>query len=214
MHYPKLGIASEGLPFIILSGVSALVFSGLGWSVLAIFALILCWYSAFFFRDPERITPQGLGLAVSPADGKIIRIEKRSDPISNENMTCVSIFMSLFNVHVNRSPITSTVKDIRYINGKFFNASFDKASKDNERCIYSLMDDSGASYTMVQIAGLIARRIVCNVKKGDKLQIGQRYGMIRFGSCLELYFPDTYSIKAHVGDRVTAGESIIASKYK
>ena len=214
MHHPKIGICREGWPCIGLTGVSALVFGMLGWSLLAVLCLALFGFSMYFFRDPERIVPQRPGCAVSPADGKVVRIEERVDPMTGRTSHCVSIFMSLFNVHVNRSPVRGTVENIRYWPGKFFNASLDKASEHNERCVYTLRDDEGNTWTMVQIAGLIARRIVSRCEEGDILGRGQRYGLIRFGSCVEVYLPQKYHPTVERGDRVVAGQDVIARKQE
>jgi phosphatidylserine decarboxylase len=186
----------------------------LGWSLLAVLCLALFGFSMYFFRDPERIVPQRPGCAVSPADGKVVRIEERVDPMTGRTSHCVSIFMSLFNVHVNRSPVRGTVENIRYWPGKFFNASLDKASEHNERCGYTLRDDEGNTWTMVQIAGLIARRIVSRCEEGDILGRGQRYGLIRFGSCVEVYLPQKYHPTVERGDRVVAGQDVIARKQE
>ena len=129
---------------------------------------------------------------------------------SGEARQCVSIFMNLFNVHVNRAPVACTVQGILYLPGKFLNASFDKASTDNERCAYSLRDANGDLWSMVQIAGLVARRIVCRVEEGDTLDRGERYGMIRFGSRVDLYLPEGYVAAARVGETVLAGQSVLA----
>lgn len=210
MRSPQIGISPEGWPCIALAGFSAFVFSVLDWSALALFFLAITWFSTFFFRDPERVTPQKSGEAVSPADGKIVRIKERIDPMTGESRICISIFMSLFDVHVNRSPVSCKVENIRYWPGKFFNASLDKASSDNERCGYLIRDSEQNTWTMVQIAGLIARRIVCRIEEGDILGRGQRYGLIRFGSCVELYLPQGYSPIVRIGDRVVAGQDVIA----
>ena len=145
MRPAHCGITPEGWPCIGLTGLSALVFALLDWWFLALVLLALCWFSLHFFRDPERVVPQGEGLAVSPADGKIIRVEDRADPFSDETRCCVSIFMNVFSVHVNRAPVDCVVEDIRYWPGKFLNAAFDKASTDNERCAYRLRGDDGRS---------------------------------------------------------------------
>ena len=158
--------------------------------------------------------PTASNLAVSPADGRIVRVEPRMDPITGETRTCVSIFMNVLNVHVNRAPVQGTIKAIHYTPGKYFNAVLDKASDENERCAYLLTEDTGRTWTMVQIAGLIARRIVCRVKEGDELQRGSRFGMIRFGSRVDLYLPPDYSATVTPGDIVFAGESILAKKFK
>lgn len=213
MRNANLGIAPEGFPFIGLSGFTSLVAAILGWWPVALFFWLLCVFSVYFFRDPERVVPVGDGIATSPADGKIIRIEERPDPFSGEQRQCISIFMNVFNVHVNRAPIASTVMDIDYFEGKFFNASLDKASSDNERCAWKLQDSTrGNMWTMVQIAGLVARRIVCRAEPGDRLRRGQRMGIIRFGSRVDLYLPDTYAPAVKLGDKVIAGQSVIAKR--
>jgi phosphatidylserine decarboxylase len=212
MRTPSVGIAPEGWPFIGLCAVSSEVFALIGcWCCACVF-LVLTWFSVYFFRDPERVTPGAPGLAVSPADGRIIAIGPRKDPLSGEERMCISIFMNVFSVHVNRSPVEAVVEDIRYYPGKFFNASLDKASADNERCAYLLRDAEGGSWTMIQIAGLIARRIVCRADEGDRLARGQRYGLIRFGSRVDLFIPGAYAPACAVGDQVFAAQSIVARK--
>ena len=213
MRPAHCGITPEGWPCNGLTGLSALVFALLDWWFLALVLLALCWFSLHFFRDPERVVPQGEGLAVSPADGKIIRVEDRADPFSDETRCCVSIFMNVFSVHVNRAPVDCVVEDIRYWPGKFLNAAFDKASTDNERCAYRLRGDDGQVWSMVQIAGLVARRIVCRTEPGDPLARGQRYGMIRFGSRVDLYLPRGYVAAVRIGEQVFAGQSVIARAH-
>ncbi|MBE6441832.1 MAG: phosphatidylserine decarboxylase family protein [Desulfovibrio desulfuricans] len=204
------GITPEGWPCIGLTAFSALVFAALGWWLPALVFLALCWFSMHFFRDPERVTPQAPGLAVSPADGKVVRIEERPDPFTDEPRLCVSIFMNVFSVHVNRAPVACTVESVRYFPGKFLNAALDKASTDNERCAYLLRDGEGRTWSMVQIAGLVARRIVCRTDEGDSLARGQRYGMIRFGSRVDLYLPQGYVTATRIGEQVFAGQSVVA----
>lgn len=213
MRPAHCGITPEGWPCIGLTGLSALVFALLDWWFPALVLLALCWFSLHFFRDPERVVPQGEGLAVSPADGRIIRVEDRADPFSDETRCCVSIFMNVFSVHVNRAPVDCVVEDIRYWPGKFLNAAFDKASTDNERCAYRLRGDDGQVWSMVQIAGLVARRIVCRTEPGDPLARGQRYGMIRFGSRVDLYLPRGYVAAVRIGEQVFAGQSVIARAH-
>ena len=208
MRPAHCGITPEGWPCIGLTGLSALVFALLDWWFLALVLLALCWFSLHFFRDPERVVPQGEGLAVSPADGKIIRVEDRADPFSDETRCCVSIFMNVFS-----APVDCVVEDIRYWPGKFLNAAFDKASTDNERCAYRLRGDDGQVWSMVQIAGLVARRIVCRTEPGDPLARGQRYGMIRFGSRVDLYLPRGYVAAVRIGEQVFAGQSVIARAH-
>ncbi len=210
MRPASIGITPEGYPVIGLCALAALIFAIVNCWPMALVFLILTWFSCHFFRDPERVIPRDNNIAVSPADGRIIRIDTRPDPISGANRTCICIFMNVFSVHVNRSPVEATVQDIRYFAGKYFNAAWDKAATDNERCAYALKDTQGNIWTMVQIAGLIARRIVCRVDVGDALQRGERYGMIRFGSRIDLYIPDGYTPCIDIGEQVYAGQSILA----
>ncbi len=212
MRQPSIGIAPEGFPFIFLSAFSALVFAVIGCWFMATLFLLVTWFSGHFFRDPERVTPTAPGLVTSPADGRVIKIETRPDPFSGEPRSCCSIFMNVCNVHVNRSPVWGTVKAIAYYPGAFVNAARDKASTDNERCAYLLESAEGGSMSMVQIAGLIARRIVCRVEEGDGLKRGERFGLIRFGSRVDLYLGEDYEWKVRVGEKVVAGESVLASR--
>ena len=208
------GIAKEGCPAIGLTALASLVFALLGCGFLALLFLALCTFSLYFFRDPERVAPRDRSLATSPADGRILHVHTRRDPMTGEESTCISIFMNLFNVHVNRVPIDCEVVDICYWPGKFFNASLDKASTDNERCAYRLRDSNAEQWTIVQIAGLIARRIVCRVQVGDCLEKGDRFGMIRFGSRVDLYLPASHKPAVVVGDKVVAGQTVIAIPVK
>ena len=212
MRTPSVGIAPEGWPCIGLCAFSSCIFAWVGcWPAACVF-LVLTWFSVYFFRDPERVTPSAPSLAVSPADGKVIVIGPRKDPLSGEERICISIFMDLFSVHVNRSPVEAVVEAIRYHPGKFFNASFDKASTDNERCAYLLRDADGGSWIVIQIAGLVARRIVCRVDEGDRLTRGRRFGLIRFGSRVDLFLPAGYAPACVVGEQVFAAQSIVARK--
>lgn len=211
MRQPSIGIAPEGYPFILLCAFSALIFALVGSWPLAVFMLAATWFSGHFFRDPERVIPTAPNLAVSPADGLVIKIQPMPDPFSGDIRPCISIFMNVLNVHVNRSPVAGTVTRITYHRGSFVNASWDKASTENERCAYDLASDKGR-FSIVQIAGLIARRIVCRVEEGDSLKRGERFGLIRFGSRVDLYIPEDYVWKVRVGDRVVAGESVLAQR--
>jgi phosphatidylserine decarboxylase len=212
MRTPSVGITPEGWPFIGLCAFSSCVFALIGCGLLAGIFLVLTWFSAHFFRDPERVTPSAPGLAVSPADGKVIAIGPRTDPFTGEERICIAIFMNVFSVHVNRAPVEAEVEAIQYYPGKFLNASFDKASADNERCAYLLRDADNGTWTMIQIAGLVARRIVCRTNEGDRLARGQRYGLIRFGSRVDLFIPAEYTPSCAVGDQVFAAQSIVACK--
>ena len=212
MRKPSIGITAEGFPSIFLCTLSAFIFVFIGCWPMSIVFLLLTFFACNFFRDPERVVPSGPGLAVSPADGKIIRISNMPDPINGEVRQCISVFMNVFNVHVNRMPVTGKISGIVYKPGHFLNASLNKASESNERCCYNIIDASGDSWQMVQIAGLIARRIVCRVDEGDELKRGERYGMIKFGSRVDVYLPPNYNAAVMVGDKVLAGQSVLARK--
>jgi phosphatidylserine decarboxylase len=212
MRKPSIGIAPEGLPIIFFLALAALTFAAFGCWPIAVILLLATWAGGHFFRDPERVVPAEPDIAVSPADGKVLKVEPAPEPLSGESRTRVSIFMCLCNVHVNRAPRAGAIERIQYYAGKFFKASFDKASTDNERCVYLLRDGDGNAWTIVQIAGLIARRIVCRAETGDTLAAGERFGLIRFGSRVDLYLPDAYSPQVAAGDKVRAGETIIARK--
>lgn len=214
MKNERIGIAKEGYPIIGLCVVSTLVFGLINFKVIALLFLIACWFSCFFFRDPERVIPTKESVAVSPADGKIIKIIPANDPYTGEEVTLVSVFMNVFSVHVNRAPVPCVIDAITYYEGSFLNAAWDKASSDNERCMYSLSAHDGSHWTMVQISGLIARRIVSRVSVGDTLQKGERYGLIRFGSRVDMYIPKKYTPSVNIGDIVFAGQSIIAEKHE
>lgn len=212
MRPPSCGIAPEGWPVIGLCALTALIFALVGCWPVAVLFVLLVWFSCHFFRDPERVIPREDDVAVSPADGRVIRVDRRADPVTGESRLCVCVFMNVFNVHVNRAPVTGTVERVRYWPGQFFNAAWDKAATDNERCACLLRDAEGRAWTMVQIAGLLARRIVCRAEEGDELARGERYGMIRFGSRVDLYLPEDYIALVAVGERVVAGQSVVARK--
>jgi phosphatidylserine decarboxylase len=164
-----------------------------------------------FFRDPPREIPQGEGIVLCPADGRVLLVGKAPDPYRNgaESLK-ISVFMNVFNVHSNRSPVDAVVTEVVYSRGLFVNASFDKASSDNERNALVLRMDDGTELSCVQIAGLIARRILCYVKAGDRLSRGQRYGFIRFGSRVDVYLPPDSRPRVAIGDKVKATSTIIA----
>jgi len=214
MRKPSIGITPEGAPCIGLFALAALVFALLDSGFFALVFLVLTAFSCNFFRDPERVVPQNSGVAVSPADGKVIKVTAMNDPFTGKPRLCVCVFMNVFNVHVNRSPVAGKVTDIAYHAGKFFNASLDKASYDNERCAYQIEDENGKAWSMVQIAGLVARRIVCRVDIGDSLDRGERFGLIKFGSRVDLYLPDGYEPQVRVGQTVLAGQTILAAVSK
>lgn len=212
MKNESISIAKEGYPIIGLFAASALVFACFKCPFGAILFLVFLWFSVFFFRDPERVVPSAKNIAVSPADGRIVRIQKREDPVSGEEKTCISVFMNVFSVHVNRSPVAGKIQKIVYHEGKFLNASFDKASTHNERCDYQMIDEDGLSWEFVQISGLVARRIVCRADEGDELKRGERFGMIRFGSRVDVYIPEQYESAVKIGEQVFAGQSVLAKK--
>jgi len=181
-------VASEGYPFIAVFAFITLVFALLGWSLLTLVLLGLTLFTAYFFRNPERCVPQEAGAVVAPADGKIIFVgEVMEERYFQARVVKVSIFMSVFNVHVNRVPCSGKVVEMFYNKGEFFNAALDKASLQNEQAGMLLETDSGQRLLVVQIAGLIARRIVTYPVLGDLLERGQRYGLIRFGSRVDVY---------------------------
>ncbi len=203
-------VASEGWPFIIpLTIVTALLFS-LGWKNTAVASLLLTLFVLYFFRDPERTVPQDAGAVVSPADGRVIVVKDIFEPTYlKQEVKQVSIFLSVFNVHVNRSPISGTVETVKYNPGKFHVASVDKASLDNEQTAMVISD--GKHRVLVkQIAGLIARRILCYAVPGDAIRRGERYGLIRFGSRVDIFLPRDADLKVKVGDRLTGARDIIA----
>jgi len=205
-------IAKEGYPFIALFGFITLVFALLGWPCLTIQLLALTLFSVYFFRNPERVIPAGENLVVAPADGKVIFVgEVDEERYFKQRVTKVSIFMSVFNVHVNRVPCDGKVIDMYYNKGAFVNASYDKASKSNEQAGILLETPAGSKILFVQIAGLIARRIVTYPIIGDVLQRGARYGLIRFGSRVDIYFPTNADVTITLGEKTVAGETILGT---
>ncbi|MGP1678975.1 MAG: phosphatidylserine decarboxylase [Burkholderiales bacterium] len=209
MNYPHPLIAREGWPFLALAVAAAALASwySLVWSMpfWGVAAFVLQ-----FFRDPAREVPGDAKTVVSPADGRIVAVEKAHDPYLDRETVKVSVFMNVFNVHSNRAPVDGEVKQIWYKGGSFVNAALDKASTENERNALWIRADAGADVTCVQVAGLIARRILCYVKAGDRLARGQRYGFIRFGSRVDLYLPPNARIKAALGDKVYAASTVLA----
>jgi phosphatidylserine decarboxylase len=212
MYNPICGLARDGLPIIGLFALATLVAALLRWPVPAAILLVLTAFSLNFFRDPDRAAPVEPGLAVAPADGVVCKMGTEPEPLSGEPRQVVCIFMNVFNVHVNRAPVAGTVSAVRYIPGKFFNASLDKASLDNERNILGIRDDEGGQWSVVQIAGLVARRIVCKAAAGSRLDRGERYGMIKFGSRLDVYLPRGYHPTVTMGEKTMAGVTVLARK--
>lgn len=212
MLKPSVGVALEGLPYIVIAAFTTLIFAIIGCWPMAVLGLIATAFIGHFFRDPERVGPEDAEAVAAPADGKVIKVDRAVDPMTGETRQHIAIFMNVFNVHVNRMPVSGKVEAIRYIPGKFFNASFDKASEDNERNLVVITGKGNQRFTMVQIAGLIARRIVCWAEPGDKLKRGERYGLIKFGSRVDLYIPDGYVPTVSVGQKTVAGETVLAEK--
>ncbi len=209
MKRPHAQLCPEGYKYIGLFAFAAFLAALLDHSVLALLGLVLTALAVNFFRDPERVPPHDPALAVAPADGKVVRVGEALDPLTRETRTVVCIFMNVFDVHVNRAPLSGTVTRIEYVPGKFFNASLDKASEDNERCLYRV-EDGERSFTVVQIAGLLARRIVPWAESGDALTRGQRFGMIKFGSRVDVFLPHDYEPCVAVGERTLAGQTALA----
>jgi phosphatidylserine decarboxylase len=207
-------IHREGYRFIAIFAAVTLVFFWLDWPVLAWIGVVATAWCAYFFRDPERVTPLRAGIIISPADGRVSAIEKVIPPpeldLEREMHTRVSVFMNVFDVHVNRSPLDARIAKIKYIPGAFLNAELDKASEDNERQALTLELSDGRKIGVVQIAGLIARRIVKFVSEGESLVAGQRFGLIRFGSRVDVYLPSGISPLVCIGQRAVAGETVLA----
>ena len=211
--FPK--IHTEGYKFIVIAVFITIIFLIIN-NFLGLIGILLTVWVYYFFRDPERYPINDDAFLVSPADGLITDISERTGPLElqleNTTYTKVSIFMNVFNCHVNRTPLSGIVEEINYKPGKFLNASLDKASEENERNYYKIKSSkSGEEIIIVQIAGLIARRIVCEVEQGQNLKQGDRIGMIRFGSRVDIYFKNK-KVLAKIGQNVVAGESLIASE--
>ena len=209
-RYPHPIIAREGWPYLVAALAVALVLSLFRWWLPAALAWVVFLFVLQFFRDPPRDVPAQANAVLSPADGRIVRIGKARDPYLDRDALMISVFMNIFNVHSNRSPVDATVAEVWYHAGGFVNAALEKASSENERNALKLVMGDGTSVTCVQIAGLIARRILCYVKRGDTLARGQRYGFIRFGSRVDLYLPPDAIPRASVGDKVYATQSVVA----
>jgi len=208
---PHPPIAREGWPF--LAGTCALALAvalALGWAWSLPFWLVALFVLQFF-RDPTRAATTGEGAVLAPADGRVVKVERAHDPYAGREALLVSVFMNVFNVHSNRSPVAGAVEKARYFPGKFLNADLDKASLENERNALVLRAPAGALVTTVQVAGLVARRILCYVKEGERLAPGQRFGFIRFGSRVDVYLPLDAVPRVAVGDKVTAAITIVAT---
>ncbi len=208
--YPHPILAREGWPFIAISVLVALALSIAGWWLAALPVWLIAVFIIQFFRDPPRAVPAQPNAILSPADGRVVLVEKARDPYLDRDALKISVFMNVFNVHSNRSPVDGTVRNKWYHAGSFLNAAMDKASLENERNALHITTASGVDVTCVQVAGLIARRILCYVGPGDKLARGQRYGFIRFGSRVDIYLPPTARPRIAVGGMAKATSTIIA----
>lgn len=209
MTYPHPILAREGWPFIassVLLSVIVWALAGFWWS-LPIWLLTI--FVVQFFRDPARPIPRDPLAVLSPADGRIVAITHAFDPYAGRDALKISVFMNLFNAHSNRAPVDGALRDVQYFPGKFVNADLDKASEQNERNAL-VIDCDGRVVTAVQVAGLIARRILCYVKAGDALQRGQRFGFIRFGSRVDVYLPLDTQSRVSIGDKVYASSTVLA----
>jgi phosphatidylserine decarboxylase len=204
-------VAKEGFPFLLVTLGTALAFAIGGLWQGTVLCLFLSAYILFFFRNPERIAPAGVDQMASPADGKVIYVGPATErDFLNEERTKISIFMSLFDVHINRVPVDGTVKGLRYHPGRFLAAFDDRAGEENERNAILLETNRGETLVMVQIAGLIARRIICYPTQGSFIMKGTRFGLIQFGSRVDVYLPKGAQALVKVGDRVKGGESLLA----
>ena len=211
MKRERAPIAIEGIPFVVIAGVISLIFYLAGLIIPAVLFSLVTLFIIWFFRNPERDVPAGDNIVISPADGKIIEIKEGDESrILKKRMIKISIFMNLFNVHVNRLPCTGKVVEILYNPGKFVSANLEKASLENEQNAVVLETTAGEKIIFIQIAGLIARRIVCWLKEGDYGVKGQRFGLIRFGSRVDVYLPVGTDVKVSLGQKVKAGESVLA----
>lgn len=206
-------IHPDGWKFVVGAVLLAIILFLL-WEPLGWIGLLGAAWVAYFFRDPWRTTPVREGLIVAPADGLVVSIGTAPPPpeleMGSEPMTRIGIFLNVFDVHVNRVPASGRITHVRYRKGKFLNASFDKASEDNERMAIRMTTDLGRDIAFVQIAGLVARRIVCNLQEGDRVVAGQRFGLIRFGSRTDVYLPPEWPSLVIVGQRMIGGETVIA----
>ncbi len=211
MLEPKIPVAKEGVPFIFVASLLTLVCAALHCVTGTVLFLAATIFILAFFRDPERFIPTGENLVVSPADGRIIIIDEVEESrFIKQKMKKISIFMNVFNVHTNRIPLAGRVEEIIHKPGKFYNADSTDAELQNEACGIIMESKSGKRYAFVQIAGLIARRIVCRLEAGDTVKTGERMGLIRFGSRVDLYLPCEAQLSVAMGDTVVAGETVLA----
>ena len=210
--FPK--IHAEGYKFLVIAGIITIIFYIFS-DFLGLVGFVLTIWVYYFFRDPERVIINDDNFLVSPADGEVIKVEEVNGPkelgLENKNFKKISIFMNVFDCHVNRIPCSGKIEEILYKPGKFLNASLDKASEDNERNYYKIKDKHGNDIIVVQIAGLVARRIVCETDKSQELKQGDRIGMIRFGSRADVYY-ENYDPLVKVGQTAISGETLLAKK--
>ncbi|MDI6790373.1 MAG: phosphatidylserine decarboxylase family protein [Thermodesulfobacteriota bacterium] len=210
MLQPGIPVAKEGYPFIFIAALTALLAALLNWVIISVFFWAAGIFILYFFRDPERVVPDDPRAVVSPADGKVILIEKVTDErFLHGQVLKISIFMNIFNVHVNRIPYDGVVKEIRYQAGQFLAADQERASFENENNAVFLEVEDERRMVVVQVAGVLARRIVCWAEHGDKVRKGMRFGMIRFGSRLDVYLPLSAQIEVEIDQRVVAGQTIL-----
>jgi phosphatidylserine decarboxylase len=209
-NYPHPIIAKEGWLFLAIAFALAVFFSSRAPFLVSLFLWLIFFFVLQFFRDPARVIPEQANAILSPADGRVVKVEQAEDPYRKIPALKISVFMNVFNVHSNRSPIDATVTQVVYNRGAFVNAALDKASLENERNALYLTRADGREITCVQIAGLIARRILCYVNANDTVTRGQRYGFIRFGSRVDVYLPVDARPRVAVGDVVSATETILA----
>ena len=210
-NYPHPILAREGWPFIIGSFVLAAGWSSLvGFGFVAALLWVLFLIITQFFRDPPRTVTSVPDVVLSPADGQVVKVEQVMNPYTHEEAILISVFMSIFNVHCQRSPVDGVIEDVQYYPGKFLNADLDKASTENERNAIVARLKDGTRVTFVQVAGLVARRILCYVQKGDELKKGERYGFIRFGSRLDVYLPLDATPCVTIGEKVLGTETVLA----
>lgn len=211
MKQQQVPLAREGYPFIFFCAFATLLCALLGFAAAVLAGLVLTGFVTWFFRDPSRVVPETPGMVVSPADGRIILIQEIDDErFLGKRALKISIFMNIFNVHVNRIPCTARVEKIFFKPGKFYSADKDKAALQNEYCAVTMLTPAGIRYCVVQVAGLIARRIVCRAETGETLTTGRRYGLIRFGSRVDLYLPPDTEITVQLRQKVKSGETVLA----
>ncbi len=209
MRNQNTPIAVEGYPFVLGAAFVTLVLALLSWKIPALLALGITFFVAYFFRNPQRLTPDGENLVVAPADGVVIYLGNAPEKHLGEEMLKISIFMSVFNVHINRVPLSGRVLDTFYVRGKFLDVRDEKATFENEQSGMVLETEKGQKIVVVQVAGLIARRIISYPEKGDILRRGSRYGLIRFGSRLDVFLPKDIDLRVAIGDRTVAGETVL-----